>query len=349
MTARFESRCATVARRLRTVPLVCAAFLLVTALLPLLLIVAIGWDTAKLARGRTTTILRLTAMLWVWLLAEALGIAVLFVVWLASGGGVSRSRLQRWTFETQQAWTGSLLAVARLLLSLDLEIKDGEAAAEGPLLLFVRHASILDNLLPAAAVSRPHGIELRYVLKRELLVDPCLDIAGRRLPNHYVRRDSGDSAEVAAVRGLAEGLGPEDGVLIYPEGTRATPARREKGIQRIALNDPERSERMRALRHCLPPRLGGPLALMEAAPDADVVLMAHAGLDGFKGASSALDGSLIGRRIIVRLARVPRSAIPAGGEAGWIDGVWLEMDAWVDAALAAIDSGTAAPPLALGS
>ena len=58
-------------------------------------------------------------------------------------------------------------------------------------------------LLAAALLSRPHGVRLRYVLKRELLWDPCLDIVGHRLPNAFVRRGSRDTAgDVAAVRGL---------------------------------------------------------------------------------------------------------------------------------------------------
>ncbi|MDC0708578.1 hypothetical protein POL68_08865 [Stigmatella sp. ncwal1] len=45
--------------------------------------------------------------------------------------------------------------------------------------------------------------QLKYVLKRELLWDPCLDVVGRRLPNVFVER-SGDrgKAEIEAVATL---------------------------------------------------------------------------------------------------------------------------------------------------
>ena len=39
----------------------------------------------------------------------------------------------------------------------------------------------------------PHQVRLRYVLKRELLLDPCLDIVGNRLPNCFVARSGADA------------------------------------------------------------------------------------------------------------------------------------------------------------
>ena len=136
----------------------------------------------------------------------------------------------------------------------------------------MRHASIVDNLLPALFVAAPHGLRLRYVLKRELLSDPAIDIAGGRLPNCFVRRGADDAeAEIARVRALAAGLGPDEGVLIYPEGTRFTAAKRERAI--------ERQPRAAELRNVPPPRPGGTLAVMETG--ADVVICAHHGLDGF--------------------------------------------------------------------
>ena len=62
----------------------------------------------------------------------------------------------------------------------------------------------------------PFGVRLRYVLKKELLFDPCLDIVGNRLPNYFVDRGGQDSER--ARRGVAElvrDLGPDEGALIY--------------------------------------------------------------------------------------------------------------------------------------
>ncbi len=63
----------------------------------------------------------------------------------------------------------------------------------GPLVVLSRHASIVDNILPFQLFTRHKRIWLRYVLKRELLVDPSLDIAGNWLPNYFVDRGGSDS------------------------------------------------------------------------------------------------------------------------------------------------------------
>lgn len=338
MAASIDTRRMKVMRRLKSIPLVLVAFVLVTALLVPLVLIALAADVVlRLMRGRPPTLARLALMLWCWLAAESVGLFVLLLAWVASRFGRDKEALAHRTFVIQQVWARWLLGCAKGLFRLKIEVEGAEQAATGPYLLFVRHTSILDNLLPAAVVSGPLGIKLRYVLKRELLVDPCFDVAGQRLPNHFVRRDSGDPSEIERVKQLAMGMGEDDAVLIYPEGTRATPERRERALERIAKRDPNRAERMSALGHCLPPRTGGPLALLEAAPAADVVVFMHAGLDGMRRIREVIDGGLVRRRIIVKLFRVERSSIPADTTA-WLDETWLGIDRWVGEALDGIEA-----------
>ena len=109
---------------------------------------------------------------------------------------------------------------------------------QGPVIVMMRHASIVDNLLPAGLVSLPHRIRLRYVLKKELLWDPVLDIGGQRLPNVFVRREGDSATEITRIRRLAIGLTERDGVLIYPEGTRFTAKKRDQAIRRLERTDP---------------------------------------------------------------------------------------------------------------
>ena len=74
---------------------------------------------------------------------------------------------------------------------------EGEAdGARGPYLLLVRHASSGDALLASSLVSAPNRMQLRCVLKRELLWDPCLDIVGNWLPNVFAERDAPDSSRI---------------------------------------------------------------------------------------------------------------------------------------------------------
>jgi 1-acyl-sn-glycerol-3-phosphate acyltransferase len=329
-----ETRSETVLRRLRTIPPLVLGLALVTALLPVLLLTGLAVDGARrVAFGVPPTATRLALFLWAYLAAEVGGLLALATLWLASHGGRREEWLREATWRLQQRWAGALFGAARALFRIRVEVSGDGEVEPGPVLVLVRHASIVDTLLPANLIARPHGVHLRYVLKRELLGDPCLDVAGRRLPNYFVRRGTGEAREVERVRALAEGLGREDGVLIYPEGTRFTPARRERAIARIAERDPERAAQAERLRHLLPPRLGGVVALLEGAPEADVLVVAHHGLEGLRSVGDIWRGGLVRLALRVRISRVPRSEVPtdAAGRADWLHGVWEDVDEWLGA------------------
>lgn len=53
----------------------------------------------------------------------------------------------------------------------------------------------------------------RYVLKDDLLIDPCLDIVGNRLPNHFLDRFPHDGAvELGLLEAMAGGMNSLDSV-----------------------------------------------------------------------------------------------------------------------------------------
>jgi len=327
-------------RRAWTLPLYAALWVASVALLPLLLAGALAAD---LARGaRKLPLVRLAVFAPIFFTAEAVGLAAAFAVWLAAGAGrlVPRARFLAWNFRLQCLWARALLAAARRVFDLGLEIEGDALATPGPLLVLPRHASLADVLLPAVLLSDRHGLRLRWVMKRELLVDPCLDVVGSRLPNAFVLRDAGrNEREIAAVVQLAGALSGRDGVLLYPEGTRASAAKRARALARIGAGaEAERVPRLRALRHLLPPRTGGALALLAAAPDADVLLLGHVGLEGLATLRDLLDGTIVGRRIEVRYWRHAARDVPRERSAAlaWLDARWLELDAWVDARLRAL-------------
>ncbi len=331
-------------RRGLTFPFLFVASGLAFALAPGLLGAALLHDGLRRSRLAAT---RLLAFGLVYLLCEMLGLLASGLLWLAGVlGGASRERVLGSNFRLQVRWARALFAAARRCFGLGLTVGGDDAIGSRPALVFIRHASLADTLLPAVLLSGRHGMRLRYVLKRELLVDPCLDVVGQRLPNVFVHRGSGRSApEIAAIQALAKGLGPREGVLIYPEGTRATPAKRKRALARLeAIGDAERLARARALRHLLPPRSGGPLGLLEAAPGVDVLFFAHVGLDGMATLGDVLSGGLVGRHIQVAFRREPAAAIPGSREARirWLEERWGEMDDWVDARRRASDgaSGT---------
>ena len=167
------------------------------------------------------------------------------------------------------------------------------------------------------------------MLKEELRWDPCLDIVGGRLPNAFVRRGGDAAANLTRVRGLADGLGQGDGVLIYPEGTRFTPGKRARLLERLSGAERERAAE---LQHLLPAHPGGPAALLEAVgPDADVWFCGHTGYEAAGSFTELINGRLIGQTVRMRFWKVSASEIPsdAEGRRAWLHGQWREMDRWV--------------------
>ena len=319
-------------RRAITLPvlaLVTSSWLL---LLPLTLAVA---AIADLVRGGPWPLLRCAAYLTLYLVCEVVGVVAAFGLWLVSGTwmGASRTTFLRRNVALQTWWANLLYRGAERLFALRTEVENDAVLSPGPIIVFIRHVSQADTLIPVVYITRRHGIALRFVLKRELLWDPCLDIVGHRLPNAFVQRGSGESAhEIAAVQRLMDDLGPHDGVLIYPEGTRFTPAKRLRVLEKVAVQaDPSIVERARRLANVLPPHPGGPLGLLERNREADVIFCAHTGLEAAGSPSALVAGRLVGSTVRVRFWRVSRADIPDGSAAriAWLYEQWQRLDDWI--------------------
>jgi 1-acyl-sn-glycerol-3-phosphate acyltransferase len=317
----------TLRRRLVTIPAVLAAWVILVSGAPLWLASAAVIDLVAGGKRARWSRLRLVAFGGVYATLEAVGLTRLFGSWLLHRS--NRDRLQSETYAIQSWWTGKLLASIARLYGLSLAVEGLERFAPGPTLVLVRHTSILDTLLPTVLLSSPAGMRLRFVLKRELEVVPCLDVAGHRVPNYFVERDgSSTEREVAQVAALARDLGERDGVLLYPEGTRFSEKKRSASLGKLAASDPARFARLSELRHLLPVRPGGVLALLDAAPEADVVIVSHTGLEGLAELGDIVRGGLVGRAIRLRVDRFARQALPrdAAERLAWIDERWLELD-----------------------
>lgn len=307
------------------------AWVIVLTSLPLTLALALVADLLR--RNRFATV-RAVLMAAVFLTCEMVGITVSLLIWMFSfiWAGGDRARFIRWNFNLQQWWTGALFASAQRIYQLRLKVT-GDSIEHGPIIVFMRHTSLADTMLPSALFSRQQGFVLRYVLKRELLWDPCIDIVGNRIPNAFVERGTGNiSGGVAVVRRLMSGLTERDGILIYPEGTRFTPAKLQKALARFRQrNDVRMLELASGLQHVLPPRLGGPLAILELNENADAVFCAHVGLESAVTASDLLSGKLVGQTLRAHYWRVPFADIPRDAEAqtDWLYKHWAQVDEWV--------------------
>lgn len=288
-----------------------------------------------LARGQAGTWPRTRALCFfgIYLACEVAGVGIAGLLGAATLGGRlgGSRRFLAANAALQRGWTGALFKGAVRVFSMTVEVEGIEHARTGPLLLFARHASTADTVLAAALVANPSRLLLRYVLKRELLWDPCLDIVGRRLPNAFVDRKAPRSTgEIDAVARLAVGLDESSAVLIYPEGTRFSPEKLARGVQALRERGKhDLADIASRFRHVLPPKLGGPLALLDAAPEVDLLFLEHTGLEDAASFSRFWRGGLVGKVLRVRLRRFDAKRVPVGGRDAWLFARWAEVDAWI--------------------
>lgn len=317
-----------IARRLLTVPAVIGSASALALTLPLWLPVLAVVD---LFRRKRFASVRTGLLLLLFLGYEALGVLGATWIWVRHAlGGSSRQTFLEDNFRLQCWWIRAHAANVKRIFGLSIEVEGEPGFGRGPVLVLMRHASIADTMLGVLLFSEPYGVRLRYVLKQELLLGPCLDIVGHRMPNVFVSRDGENTtAEVGAVAGLTDELGPRDGVIIYPEGTRFTPAKRRRILERLQERGDEIAlARAEKLENLLPPRPGGTLALLETAPEVDVVLVAHVGFEGVARLADLWSGRIIDARVRVHARRVPAGKIPAD-RASWLLDQWEALDAWV--------------------
>ncbi|MFP5486947.1 MAG: lysophospholipid acyltransferase family protein, partial [Acidimicrobiia bacterium] len=209
-------------RRAVTVPSLVVAAIVLTAATPLWAPVALVVDAV---RGRFRfPLARLLAfgVCWTWI--ELAGVARAGGTFLVGRAGHAPTQyaLMKW-------WAGVLMSALRRTVGFTPAIEGLEALDGGDAIVLARHASLADSLFSAWAIRCHADLWPRYVLKRELLSDPCLDIVGLRVPNHFLDRGAADSsAELAALRHLAAGVGAGEVAVIFPEGTRANDAKRAR-------------------------------------------------------------------------------------------------------------------------
>ena len=334
-------------RRVRGLILELIAFTLITVLLPVLLLAALVVDLAlRITRGKPMVGIRLVAFLWCFLATEVWAMVVLLVIWIGGGGpaGKGGQRRRRGIYWLRPRWARSHLGTIRALFGITLEIEGAEAALPGRFIVMIRHASIIDNMIPDVLVAGPNGLGIRYVVKRELEAIPVIDIGGRWLPTQFLERVSKDpEAEIATMGRLTEDVGPAEAVLIYPEGTRATQKKIARAKEIVRERQPDVAPLAETMVNLLPPRLGGPLELLEKGEGMDVLFVAHAGFDGYEYISDIWAGGLVGATVRVKMWRIPAAEIPSDerGRIEWLYEQWQEMDRWVTANLAELDHVTA--------
>ncbi len=324
-----------------TGPLLLGALVLAVVLLPALVAVAL---VASLFLPGRLRALRLLAFALVYLALEVAGLAAAAVLWVAAGLGrrLHAPRIRAAHYTVLRLVLDVLMRAAQRLFALRLvtdgeswtPLDDGVPGSTNAMVVLSRHAGPGDSfLLVQTLMNRDHLRQPRIVLKDVLQLDPLIDVYLNRLPNSFVGSGpgSGDAA-TEAITDLARGLGEEDALLIFPEGANFTPQRRLRAIQRLRDRGLVAAVRSaEALRHVLPPRPAGVTAALRAAPHADVVFVAHTGLDHLDGVRDLWRALPMDKTLHLRWWFVPAAQVPRGEAelADWLFRWWATIDDWV--------------------
>ncbi|MGD9753509.1 MAG: 1-acyl-sn-glycerol-3-phosphate acyltransferase [Acidimicrobiia bacterium] len=328
-----SARSVTVRRRAVSIPSVVAALCVGVLAAPVLLPAAVALDVVR-RRHRLPTV-RLWAFLLQFLALELFAVTAGVLLWFGFGFGrwLHTDRSVAVHTRVQWIWADQVLAAAGRTLGLRFEHRTTDALAPGPIVVAGRHCSYGDALLPAVLLGTRHRLQLRYVIARGLAWAPSLDVFGHRLRNHFVDRVAATGAEQRAVTGIAAGMDHDDAAVIFPEGQFHTAARAARVLARLERDDPHLAARAAKLRHVLPPRPGGVLALLEGAPaHTDVVILGHVGLEGFSTVAELWRNVPLRLPVAVQAWRWPASAVPSsrGERVAWLYDRWEELDRWID-------------------
>ena len=84
------------------------------------------------------------------------------------------------------------------------------------------------------------------------------------------------------------------------------------------------AQRAEEMMHVLAPRPGGVLAALDAAPEADVLLVAHTGLDHVVSLADIWHSLPMDKRLQMGWWRIPREDVPLDrdGRIEWLFGWW---------------------------
>jgi 1-acyl-sn-glycerol-3-phosphate acyltransferase len=322
-------------RRVLTVAAVLGVTLLLWVLLPLWVVAAAALSPMVPGRWRA---LRLLWLVILYATIDSLMLVVMFGYWLAAGGS-RRVRAAYWQglhYDLVQGMMWVLFREAKRVLKLEI-VTEGPApdAYPGqPLLVCSRHAGPGDSFTVVHALMYWYDREPRVVLKDTLQWDPAIDVLLHRIPARFISPDPREGEDLESqIRELATGLDEDDAFVIFPEGGNFTAARRDRAIARLRRLGLERmARRAEKMTNVLAPRPGGFLAALDAAPDADVVLVAHTGLDHLLTVGDVWRELPMDKQILMRWWRVPRAEIPGDreGRIDWLFGWWERIDAWIE-------------------
>jgi len=333
-------------RRFVLAPLAIVIAVAVAMLSPLLAVLTAVFGLRRRLRPGRMRGPRLLYFALVWLAAESAALFMCLGLWIASGFG---GRLQTEPYRSRHyaimKWFLDLVygaATRTLGLRVEVDEPPRPAGAAGdrparPVIVLSRHAGPGDSFLLVHHLLSVYGRRPRIVLKASLQLDPGIDVIVNRLPNVFIqRRQAGQGSRLYTeqIKRLARGLSDDDALVIFPEGGNWTPGRWQRRVRRLEqTGHRDLAARARQMPNVLAPRAGGALAAITACPAADVIFVAHAGLDrlvsvGDVWRSLPLDQVVRATWWRVSGGDVPRSA-DREAQVRWLYDWWERIDTWI--------------------
>ena len=290
--------------------------------------------------------LRVLGFAIVYLALEVVGLTILFLTWVASGFGwkIRSDFFIRLHYGLLRGLLETLFVFGRRFFcltvvragSMDMDDLDADGERDDrPRLVLSRHAGPGDSFLLVREILSWTGRRPRIVLKDTLQVDPIIDVLLGRLPVAFIDPNPTDpEAATRAIEELAAGMGPDDALLIFPEGGNFTEGRRSTRIDRLrAAGHDEAADRAERMQHVLAPRPGGVRRVLLAQPGADVVVVAHTGLDRLTDMRTIWREIPTDKTLYVGWQVHTGPSVPTAVPelSTWLFDRWEEVDVWIDA------------------
>jgi 1-acyl-sn-glycerol-3-phosphate acyltransferase len=329
-------------RRLVLAPLAIVIAAAMIVLFPLLALLALLLGALGRSRPHRMRALRLLSFALIWLVTETATLFMCLGLWLASGfgGRLHTEPYQSRHYTIMQWYLDRLYLAAVGTLGLRVEVDEppltpAEQAARlaGPVIVLSRHAG--DSLLLVHHLLSVYRRRPRVVMKAALQLDPTVDVVANRVPNVFIQgRQTGEHIFVAQISRLAGGLDQAGALVLFPEGGNWTPGRWRRGIRRLERQGrADLAERARGMPHLLPPRAGGALSAIAACPAADVIFVAHAGLDRLVSVADVWRSLPIEHTVYAKWWRVTAAEVPRAldqeGQVRWLYDWWQRIDDWI--------------------
>jgi 1-acyl-sn-glycerol-3-phosphate acyltransferase len=333
-----------VIRRLVLTPLVVVIAGAMIALAPAVALLTVVFNLirrrTKRERPRRMRALRVVCFALVWALGETAALTVMLLLWIASGfgGRLDTEPYQSRHYGVMRRFLDLIYRTAERTCGLSVEVTGPRQPDNSrPLIVLSRHAGPGDSLLLAHYLLTACDRRPSIVMKATLQLDPSVDVLANRVPNAFIRRH-GKTARphTELIRRLAAGLDPSGALVIFPEGGNWTPQRWRRAITRLhRRHRDDLAKRAAAMPNLLPPRAGGALAAITACPAADVIFVAHTGLDQLVSVRDVWRSLSADIHVRAHWWRVPAGDVPrdADREAqlSWLYDWWERMDGWITA------------------